>query len=327
MKREYEALSRLVGRNFAVLDDGNSVYRTPKGAVRDQDGKELLPAFPGRARLYERNLKQGGGTGTGLPSDVGAYKYMATDGAGNWNAEDRLAWKEDKRTEIMNETVGSFAFVEGPNIYANMSEILSPFGMFDTAKKYVVVFDGVEYKGLEAHDTGYEETWIGATINAEEGTHELSNEMPFNIMAFTMNDEGCGIGISTILEGEEHSIQIFESEESIHTIPLEYLPSGVGGAKQTVFYARAQGTFNDEYLYTDAEHTVKATTEDLEAAFESGNVIVEVYDVDEGDGWSIRHFPLSYSINKEYGSWVNIYPQNYGNDLTYYTREHVAGPM
>lgn len=97
MKREYEALSRLVGRNFAVLDDGNSVYLTPTGAVRDQDGKELLPAYPGRARLYERNLKQGGGAS--LP-EAAPYQQLVTDGEGKWVAEDRLAYKEGEKVEI-----------------------------------------------------------------------------------------------------------------------------------------------------------------------------------------------------------------------------------
>ncbi len=42
-----------------------------------------------------------GGTGAGLPSDVGAYKYMATDGEGKWVAEQRLAWKSVEMTNTL----------------------------------------------------------------------------------------------------------------------------------------------------------------------------------------------------------------------------------
>lgn len=59
MRREYEALSKLVGKNFAVLEDGMGVYLTPKGEVRDIDGRLLLPELEGRARLFERNLTGG----------------------------------------------------------------------------------------------------------------------------------------------------------------------------------------------------------------------------------------------------------------------------
>lgn len=63
MRREYEALSKLVGRNFAVLDDGISVYLTPDGEIRDVDGKILMAADAGRAKLFEKNLKSGEGGG------------------------------------------------------------------------------------------------------------------------------------------------------------------------------------------------------------------------------------------------------------------------
>jgi hypothetical protein len=63
MRREYEALSKLVGRNFAVLNDGISVYLTPEGEIRDVDGKILMAADAGRAKLFEKNLKSGEGGG------------------------------------------------------------------------------------------------------------------------------------------------------------------------------------------------------------------------------------------------------------------------
>lgn len=48
----------------------------------------------GRVNVDHNGVMKPGGGGTGLPSDVGAYKYMATDSDGNWVPEDRLAWSE-----------------------------------------------------------------------------------------------------------------------------------------------------------------------------------------------------------------------------------------
>lgn len=63
MSRDIEALAKLVGSNFASLDDGRSIYLTPIGEVRDMDGKMIYPADPGRAKLYKKNKEQAPGGG------------------------------------------------------------------------------------------------------------------------------------------------------------------------------------------------------------------------------------------------------------------------
>lgn len=45
--------------------------------------------FPNTQQPYQVNDAR-------IPADPGAYKYMATDGEGNWVPVDRLAWKESK---------------------------------------------------------------------------------------------------------------------------------------------------------------------------------------------------------------------------------------
>lgn len=109
MRREYEALSKLVGRNFAVLDDGISVYLTPDGEIRDVDGKILMAADAGRAKLFEKNLKSGEGGGVSreefdrLSEEISGgepFKQYVTDGEGKTAWEDRLAWKERKLVDI-----------------------------------------------------------------------------------------------------------------------------------------------------------------------------------------------------------------------------------
>lgn len=75
MRREYEALSKLVGTNHAVLDDGTAVHLTPNGEIRDADNKILLPAFEGRADLYRRNDKGE------VRAEAHSYQNMITDEA------------------------------------------------------------------------------------------------------------------------------------------------------------------------------------------------------------------------------------------------------
>ena len=101
--------------------DDNTIYQA--GDVVNFDGASYYRKVPGKgispiarkkpytvwSRLNEAlstifPLGGGGGTGTGLPSDVGAYKYMATDGNGDWVPVDRLAWKESKTLYHFTET-------------------------------------------------------------------------------------------------------------------------------------------------------------------------------------------------------------------------------
>lgn len=63
MKREYEALSKLIGKNFAVLEDGTSVYLTPAGEIRNVNDKLLMGADEVRAKLFKKNLQSGGNGG------------------------------------------------------------------------------------------------------------------------------------------------------------------------------------------------------------------------------------------------------------------------
>lgn len=208
MKREYEALSRLVGRNFAVLDDGNSVYLTPTGAVRDQDGKELMPAYPGRARLYERNLKQGGGAS--LP-DAAPYQQLVTDGEGNWVAEDRLVWKTlQKGSELIPETNLSFTAQSG--LMAGDAPLNT---LLVASEKYIVNWDGKEY--------------VSTCQTASEGFPILGNYSLYDPAMENTGEPFCAVQLFTLIfytpdEASTHTVGLYETDEEIHPILEEYLP-------------------------------------------------------------------------------------------------------
>lgn len=127
MRREYEALNKLIGRNFAVLNDGMGVYLTPKGEIRDIDGRLLLPELEGRARLFERNLEGSGGGGgdvsggkDGITPHIGPNGnwflgstdtgvkargedgYTPSRGTDYWTAEDEAWMKGEIQTYVNN---------------------------------------------------------------------------------------------------------------------------------------------------------------------------------------------------------------------------------
>lgn len=170
MRRDYEALSKLIGRNFAVLNDGISVYLTPEGEIRDVDGKILMAADAGRAKLFEKNLKSGEGGGVSreefdrLSEEISCdepYKYLVTDGDGKTVWEDRLGYVEPTR-ELLN--VYEFPETQTDELYGNVSSIhTEKYENYEPNAVYKIVFDGKEYF-LEWAGAKSQYPYIGNTL-------------------------------------------------------------------------------------------------------------------------------------------------------------------
>ena len=166
-------------------------------------------------------LGGGGGSGTGLPSDVGAYKYMATDGNGDWKAEDRLAWKEEKSTtlfdgepELVGSSYGFGSYKVGGNEPDNITLNLS--------STYTVVFDGVTYSDVQPIVVSTDTGAIGLQISQDDApvvmltdsSHVETNPTSYLVMG---------------APGEEnHTLILIEHAENIHKISPELLPEGIG---------------------------------------------------------------------------------------------------
>lgn len=153
-----------------------------------------------------------GGTGTGLPSDVGAYKYMATDGEGNWVAEDRLAWKTESEKEIFAETIINVADADGMGIY--------PFGAglgLVIGKTYTVSFDGTLYECVAAHFGNTVVLGNLAIVGEGENTEE----------PFFIDDRSGGAVLVTGSIGE-HTLHIIQNNKTVKTVPVDLLPKGIG---------------------------------------------------------------------------------------------------
>lgn len=158
MRREYEALSKLVGKNFAVLEDGMGVYLTPKGEVRDIDGRLLLPELEGRARLFERNLA-GGGTSDAvqyIPQELTESQQMQA--RKNLN----LYRKESTETELVEETdVTSIETMpDGSHFSAVDTDVV-----LEDGKTYAVYFNNKKYvsKAGIAELNGIQQLKLGNT--------------------------------------------------------------------------------------------------------------------------------------------------------------------
>lgn len=111
MRREYEALSKLVGKNFAVLE--------------------------GRARLFKRNLEGGGGT-----SDAVQYIPQELTESQQMQARKNLGvYYAGSVAESEFLPKGTYAFSESGGYYAAML----PTAELNGNASYVVTIDGAEY--------------------------------------------------------------------------------------------------------------------------------------------------------------------------------------
>ena len=149
----------------------------------------------------EKKPASGGGTGTGLPSDVGAYKYMATDGEGNWVADDRLAYPiPDGLVLIPEQTIT-------PGSWNNVheSEPENGFGALELGKKYTVVFDGVRYPDLVA----ILDDWYGPVGLGNGGGLTGSETMENNGLPFFVSSSGEGDYYVFTADANEHTIGLF----------------------------------------------------------------------------------------------------------------------
>lgn len=162
----------------------------------------------------EKKAASGGGTGTGLPSDVGAYKYMATDGEGKWVAEDRLGYKSVEEVVVL--PVQQFDLSSnGGGQYVAMLDI---DGLTE-GKEYSVEFDGTEYATIAKKASMYDMdvVYIGSSLEESGG---LTWDVPFCVMYVA--EQGA---VTLTTQKASVSFGLSEITETTHPIPAEYLPN------------------------------------------------------------------------------------------------------
>lgn len=173
------------------------------------------------------------------------YQQLVTDGDGKAVWEERLAYKEIEKTELLSETVFSFEDFSGAAIIYS-SNFPKPTLLKDasTISGIVAYWDGVEYsvsvwKGNNSGETAYcaGNPSYGCQGGEDDGT-------PFLFM-FDLDSDWTytTITVYVAVGGGTHTAAIYEVSESTKTIDPEYLPEGIG-------YKEAGQTFLDLNDYT-----------------------------------------------------------------------------
>ena len=138
----------------------------------------------------------GRNTGSGLPTGDTPYQYLVTDGDGNAKWEDRLAWSE-KKTKLIFST---------DSIKTNTA--ISSLLYIVAGTRYDVILDGVKYSCVSFDDEGF--PTIGAPYN------------DYSVYPFNINMDGDTVYFSST-DDVEHSLDIYEEQEDVHTIDPKFL--------------------------------------------------------------------------------------------------------
>ena len=195
----------------------------------------------GRVNVDHNGVMKPGG-GTGLPSDVGAYKYMATDGEGNWVPVDRLGYKAFSNGDYVCGNDGmQYALQEGMYVSQSIAELSKEIAIGNLyrvqfGEKYYVC----EAKAAVTGNSKYYYIGNAGLIGDLAGTDE-----PFcftNIM-----------GIVLVATKEEKLFFIHEAVVETNPIPAEYLPN----TRLVVNFTASGDTYTADATAVDVYETVK----------------------------------------------------------------------
>lgn len=155
------------------------------------------------------------------------YQQLVTDGEGNTQWEDRLAYITTEEQMIFSQE--DIAFVEQDEMYFS-PEYIIPATDINVGANYRVNFDGeaydcVAYKldadsGLYASVQGSDHIFIGNGFLY--GSGEDTGE-PFLITYFRSRSR---IVIATLLTNPTHTVSVTRAVETVHKIPEKFLSKG-----------------------------------------------------------------------------------------------------
>ena len=208
-------------------------------------------AASGKINVDNRGMLKPNST---VPSGSTPYQQLVTDGNGNTQWEDRLAYVVTEEQAIFSRE--DIAFTEGNGRYG-----AGPLDMPETisvGEKVRVDFDGETYDCIAYNDPLDLDHTVyignGFIIGMPNDTGE-----PFVIQNPTGPTE---IVIVTNLTNPSHTVSITKVVETVHTIPQKFLPE-----KTTVYVSSG-----DEYMYFDSERTRQLSAEDFISAVNSGGI-------------------------------------------------------
>lgn len=180
------------------------------------------------------------------------YQQLVTDGNGNTQWEDRLAYVATEEQVIFSQEDIEFTEISGA-LYG--SEKFDMPETISAGEKLRVNFDGETYDCIAYINPIDLPTHVYIGNNSIFGGSDNTGE-PF-VMGYYSEEQK--IDIATKLTSPTHTVSISRFVETVHKIPPAYLPE-----KTKVYVSSA-----DDYMYFDSERTKKLSAEDFISAVNS----------------------------------------------------------
>lgn len=225
-----------------------------------------------------------------VPSGSTPYQQLVTDGSGNTQWEDRLAYVTTGEQVIFSQE--NIAFTEQNGVYASDS---MPITAISLGEKVLVDFDGetydcVAYK-LDADSSSYaaqgsDHILIGNGLLY--GPSEDTGE-PFLIAYSRSNSE---IVIVTLLTNPTHTVSVTRVVETVHKIPEKFLSKGF----IVNIVEEETGSDGNTYLLLDK------TDEEIKNALNNGSTVKL-----NSNGFSIQY-------DSKQGIFWGVFPNQVGSN-------------
>ena len=207
-------------------------------------------AASGKINVDNRGMLKPNST---VPSTNGTpYQQLVTDGNGNTQWEDRLAYVTTEEQVIFSQE--NIAFTEQHGLYASSG---FPITAINVGDKLRVDFDGDTYV-LTAFAPMPGAPLIAIGNGALYGMGDDTGE-PF-LIQYAIQENNFLIG--TALTSPTHTVSIYRHVETTHKIPQQYFP------EKTKVYI----TLNDDYMYLDSERMRRLSADDFISAVNSGGI-------------------------------------------------------
>lgn len=249
-----------------------------------------------------------------IPANPGAYKYMATDGEGNWVAEDRLAYDGRMTIEWDGNTEGRAA-------------IVTPGGTYYKASNYIPTDEELKNAKYCFTQEGYPDDWYNVKDSWDDSVSEGTVTDEFAIIGSIFVAKKANISIMGVIDVEESGIYLFNTENgyvselqigAIKKIPDEFLPTIL-----TSYYIR-----DDEWLYYTVkgaykgEETDRVTKADVVNALESGYILLKYAGLYSEE---IKSKSVKMPIDVDYTDIHSYASVRTSEGSVYKTKEYSAG--
>lgn len=294
--------------NVLVEDNGEIVKLAANSMIpEDVALKSDIPTGVVKSINGEVPDENGNVQVSGLPEGAQSHQQLVTDGKGKAKWEDRYGYRKERDKIVLVENGSAMTFyhvsADAPDLPdAGTCRVWHESGYAEAAP---VLLSTSNMAILST-------VLIAYSDNVTEYVGDIPIYAPKKGMYFSISHPAgkiVGFSLSSSSEMPEYT---WDGDNTIIVpIPAEYLPEGVGsGGGFTTFYANDD--YTSDYLYKDAERTIKVTHDELIAAANTSLIIVRWANeyqaaycyptavVDNVDDWACVEFTLFSNKREAY---------------------------